>query len=395
MPNQNKSSSYIALVLLGVVATVGSNSLVLSPILTDVSEGLGTSAATTARAIAAYGGATALSALLLAPLIDRFGSRKMLMRGLIALTLGIGLSALAENWVLLALFQALAGLGAGVVLPATYALVTKTAPKGQEARLLGRVLTGWSVSLVLGVPVSALIADALGWRACFLVLGLLALATLAGLRRVPEDTPDDASEATNYIGSLRSNMTWRIALMLVICFAYMIAFYGVYPFIGDHVRRTLDASTSFAGLFALAYGVGFGAASLADGFLDQYDPKRLFPLALFAIGAIYVAVGQAAAEPLLLLCACLIWGFLNHFGLNILVLLLSRFAGAARGAILGINSAVTYLGVLCGAALFGPLYEQQGLAGIALIAAASLLVATVIAGSLLFWRRAEATQRAL
>ncbi len=394
MPNRNKSSSYIALVLLGVVATVGSNSLVLSPILTDVSEGLGTSAATTARAIAAYGGATALSALLLAPMIDRFGSRKMLVRGLIALTLGIGLSALAENWVLLALFQALAGLGAGVVLPATYALVTKTAPKGQEARLLGRVLTGWSVSLVLGVPVSALIADALGWRACFLVLGLLALATLAGLQRVPEDTPNDASEATNYIGSLRSNMTWRIALTLVICFAYMIAFYGVYPFIGDHVRQTLDASTSFAGLFALAYGVGFGAASLADGFLDRYDPKRLFPLALFAIGAIYVAVGQAAAEPLPLLCACLIWGFLNHFGLNILVLLLSRFAGAARGAILGINSAVTYLGVLCGAALFGPLYEQQGLAGIALIAAASLLAATVIAGSLLFWRRAEATQRA-
>lgn len=392
MPNQSKSASYITLVLLGVVATVGSNSLVLSPILTDVSEGLETTAAITARAIAAYGGATALSALLLAPMIDRYGSRKMLTRGLMALALGIGLSALAGNWILLALFQALAGLGAGIVLPATYALATKSAPKGQDARLLGRVLTGWSVSLVLGVPASALIADALGWRACFVILSLLAVAALAGLARVPEDAPDEASQTTNYIGLLRSNLTWRIGLLLVICFAYMIAFYGVYPFIGDHVRRTLDASTSFAGLFALTYGVGFGAASLADGFLDRYDSKKLFPLALLAIGAIYAALGQAATEPLLLLSACLMWGFLNHFGLNILVLLLSRFAGAARGAILGINSAVTYLGVLCGAALFGPLYEQQGLAGIALIAAGSLLAATVIAGSLLIRRQAEVTQ---
>lgn len=390
MQNKNKNTSYITLTLLGIVATVGSNSLVLSPILTDVSEGLETSAAITARAIAAYGGATALSALLLAPMIDRFGSRKMLMRGLVVLTLGIGLSALASNWVLLALFQGLAGLGAGVVLPATYALATKTAPKGQEARLLGRVLTGWSVSLVLGVPASALIADALGWRACFLVLGLLALTTLAGLARIPEDVPDKTSQAGNSIGLLRSHLTWRIVLMLIICFAYMIAFYGVYPFLGDHLRRTLGVTTSYAGLFALAYGIGFGAASLADGFLDRYDPGRLFPFALLAIGATYAALGEVAEHSLLLLCLCLLWGFLNHFGLNILVLLLSQSAGAARGAILGINSAVTYLGVLCGAALFGPLYEQQGLAGIALLAALALVAGATIAGALMLWRRREA-----
>ena len=369
MPNKNKANDYITLVLLGVVATVGSNSLVLSPILTDVSAGLGTTPAATARAIAAYGGATALSAIVLAPLIDRFGSRRMLLRGLLALMAGIALSAAAENWIMLALFQALAGLGAGVVLPATYALATKSAPKGQEARLLGRVLTGWSVSLVLGVPISALIADLLGWRACFIVLSLMALMTIVGLRRVPEDVPNEVTETVSYIGRLREALTGRIALLLVICFAYMIAFYGVYPFIGDHVRRVLDASTSFAGLFPLSYGIGFGAASLADGLLDRTDARRLFPLALLAIGLTYAAIAPASTDPVLLLSVCLLWGFLNHFGLNILVLLLSSAAGEARGAILGINSAVTYLGALSGAALFGLLYEREGLAAIALLAA--------------------------
>ncbi|WP_282608133.1 MFS transporter [Pelagibius sp. Alg239-R121] len=377
MPNVNKSSSYTTVVLLGVVATVGSNSLVLSPILTDVSQGLETSPAITARAIAAYGGATALSAVLLAPLIDRFGSRKMLLRGLLALFVGIALSSFAHNWIMLALAQALAGLGAGVVLPSTYALATKTAPKGQEARVLGRVLTGWSLSLVLGVPVSAVIADALGWRACFATLGLLALATLLGLRLIPNDQPNDLGARLSFIRSLRDAVTGDIALLLMICFAYMIAFYGVYPFIGDHVRSRLGASTSFAGLFSLAYGIGFGAASLADGILDRYDAKRLFPFALLGIGLTYAAIVPAGADLSLLLGICLLWGFLNHFGLNILVLLLSAAAGEARGAVLGINSAVTYLGALSGAALFGLIYEQQGLARIALLAAGFLLAAAV------------------
>ncbi len=382
MSNKNHNSSYISLVLLGVVACVGSNSLLLSPILTDVSEGLETTAATTARAIAGYGGATALSALVLAPMIDRFGSRKMLLRGLAALTAGVGLSVAAGDWIMLTLAQALAGLGAGVVLPATYAMATKTAPRGQEARLLGRVLTGWSISMVLGVPAAALIADLLGWRACFVVLGLISLASLAGLLRVPEDAGDQDSETATYLRRLRTHFTWRIGLLLVVCFAYMIAFYGVYPFIGDHVRRSLGASTSFAGFYALSYGLGFGAASLADGLLDRFQPAKLFPVALLAIGVSYAALAQSTGDAELMLGVCLLWGFLNHFGLNILVLLLSSAAGTARGAILGINSAVTYLGVLCGAALFGPLYESAGLETIALLAAGALVVAATLAWGL-------------
>lgn len=389
MTFQNKPNGYISFVLLAVVATVGSNSLLLSPILTDVSQGLATTPATAARAIAAYGGATAFSALVLAPLIDRFGSRSMLMYGLFALFLGIALSAAAGDWVMLALTQAVAGLGAGVVLPATYALATKTAPRGEEARVLGRVLTGWSVSLVMGVPISAIIADAFGWRTCFLVLALMALAACAGLRKVPTDLPEERDKRVSYTRTLRNAMTLEILLLLGICFAFMTAFYGVYPFIGDHARSLLGTSTSFAGLFALAYGIGFGAASLADGLLDRTDPKRVFPLILFVIGLAYAGIAPASVAPLSLMAICLLWGFLNHFGLNLLVLLLSRAAGDARGAVLGINSAITYLGALGGAALLGPAYESKGLTSPALIAAGCLFAAALTSGINLYLARSR------
>ena len=59
--------------------------------------------------------------------------------------------------------------------------------------MLGRVLTGWSVSLVVGVPASALIADLAGWRASFLALAALAAASLTGTVRLPAGRPATAA----------------------------------------------------------------------------------------------------------------------------------------------------------------------------------------------------------
>src|SRR3954453_16357866 len=74
----------ILLLTVGLAVT-GSNSLVLSPILPDVAQGLGTTPVVISRALAAYGGATALSAFL-APRIDRVGPRRALSVGMAALT---------------------------------------------------------------------------------------------------------------------------------------------------------------------------------------------------------------------------------------------------------------------------------------------------------------------
>jgi predicted MFS family arabinose efflux permease len=130
------------------------------------------------RAGAAYGAATALSALPLAPAIDRVGARRALVLALPLLALALVGSAAATGWVTLAFAQGLAGLAAGVILPATYALATTTAPPGQEAQALGRVRMGWSMSLVAGVPLSAWVAELVSWQASFLLLALVtALAT--------------------------------------------------------------------------------------------------------------------------------------------------------------------------------------------------------------------------
>lgn len=366
------------LLMLGI-AVVGSNSLALSPILPDVAASLLATPVQVARANAAYGGATAVSALLLGPLVDRLGARRVLVAGLGLLAGAMVGSAAATGWLLLAVAQGVAGVAAGLVLPATYAYATVAAPPGREAETLGRVLTGWSVSLVAGVPLSALIAETAGWRASYGLLAVLLLAASAGFARVREPAAAPAGgRDRSLLPALRSP---GVPALLAVCFAFMTAFYGVYSFMGDHMRQVLGVSSGAAGLVVLAYGLGFGLASLGDRVVDRVGAGRLFPFVLGALTPVFVLMisGSGSFPAMLALAAA--WGFANHFGLNILVLLLGRADPARRGAVLALNSAVSYAGALAGASVFGVLYEWGGFRPLAGVAAACVAGAAVVAAA--------------
>ncbi|MGQ3031454.1 MAG: MFS transporter, partial [Ferrovibrionaceae bacterium] len=153
------STPFVAVLALALgIAAIGSNSLLLSPLLPQVATSLGTTPLRVSWASAAYGGATALSAFFLAPRIDGLGLRRAVMLGLAALIAATAGAALSPHWLWLVAAQALAGLGAGIALPATYALASVVALPGQEAKTVGRVLSGWAVSLVAGIPIAAFIA---------------------------------------------------------------------------------------------------------------------------------------------------------------------------------------------------------------------------------------------
>jgi predicted MFS family arabinose efflux permease len=364
--------------LLGV-AVIGSNSLALGPVVGDVAGELGASVVEVARASAAYGAATALSALLLGRVVDRVGPGRVLVRALVVLALAMVASAAATGWFWLALAQALAGAAAGAALPATYALATRIAPPGRGAEVLGRVLTGWSVSLVAGVPASAAVATAASWRASYALLALLLLAAVWLLARTALPGPAVGERAAPMAEVLR---TPGVAALLGVCLLFMTAFYGVYAYLGDHARRVLDLSAAGAGMIVLAYGVGFGLASLGDRALDRLGAARVFAPMLALVSLAYLGMIPAMAGLPALLVVAAGWGAANHFALNILVLRLAGACPEGRGAALALNSAVSYLGATLGAGAFGPLYATLGFEAIAAGAAACAAGAALIAWGL-------------
>ena len=375
MQNRNTRSPVPALMF--AVSVVGSNGLALSPILSDVARSFSTTPLTISTAISAYGAATAASAFFLAARIDRIGIRRTLLGGMLALIAALLLSAAAPHWLALTLAQAVAGMAAGVILPAAYGSASLIAQPGQEARTLGRVIAGWSVSLVAGVPLSALISDAIGWRATYGVLALCAAVALLGLRRLPERRA--AHPAPLRLSRLLAPLSYRdVPALLLGCLAFSSAFYGVYAFLADHVRRLLALSAGQVGF--IASPTAPASCCRPAGRAADRTPgpaRRALPLALGAAALVYLALLPAArALPAVLLIAA-VWGAASQLCLNLLVLLLSRARPEERGAVLGLNTCVTYLGASLGTAVAGTLYTHAGFATLALSASGAVAVAAL------------------
>ncbi|MBZ9668235.1 MFS transporter [Mesorhizobium sp. B2-1-8] len=369
----------LAYLLTGCIAVIGSNSLVLGPIAPAVAVSFATSVPMVMMAAAAFGLGTSASALFLARHIDRVGARRMLQAALLLLALALVASAASPTVSALVAAQLVAGIAAGVAMPAIYASAAAIAPPGRESGTIGVVLTGWTLSMVAGVSLSAVLADLVHWRAVFAAVALLAALAWAGLTMT---SLSDARKAGPAPAPLEALSTPGIIPLLVACAAFMTAFYGVYGYLGDHLHVGLGEPVSANGLAALAYGVGFGAAALFDGIIDRLGAGRVMPFAYLLVAIVYVAIAATSDSYGLTLAMVAAWGLANHFGLNVLVMRLSALDPSRRGTIMGLNSAVTYLAVFVGTTGFGPLYSGFGFATCAMVAAVLMLVAASAAA----WR---------
>jgi DHA1 family inner membrane transport protein len=365
-----------AYLLTACVAVIGSNSLVLGPIAPEVAAGFGSSVPVVMVAASAFGLGTAASALFLARYIDRFGAKRMLQGALALLAVALVLSAAAPAIIVLIAAQLLAGIAAGIALPAIYASAAAIAPPGRESGTIGVVLTGWTLSMVAGVSLSAVLADLVHWRAVFAVVAVLAGFAIAAMSTMPLEDKPAGGVAPPPLGALA---TPGIVPLLLACGAFMTAFYGVYGYLGDHLHQALGRPVSANGLAAVSYGIGFGAAALLDGVVDRLGARRVMPIAYLGVAAIYVLISAIAGNFAALIAAMALWGLANHFGLNVLVMRLSALDPARRGTIMGLNSAVTYLAVFVGTTAFGPLYASYGFAASAVVAAVLMLVAAAAA----------------
>lgn len=374
MPNTNQPKG--AMLLAGCVAIFGSNSLVLAPIAPEVAEALHSTTPSVMTATAGFGVGTALSALLFARHIDRVGAWRVLRIAMAALAGTLALSALAPSVAFLVAAQFLAGLASGVAVPAIYSNAAAIAAPGRESQTIGFVLTGWTLSLVAGVSLSALVADLVDWRAVYAAIGVVALIAFGVLfSRAHVSAPATQSapmptEALKIPG---------VAPLLLACGAFMTAFYGIYGFLGDHLHRELELPLSVNGLVSLTYGVAFGSAALLDGFLERFGADRIMSVGFIGIAVVYLFMAVGSGSFACLLSLVFVWGLVNHVAFNALIQRLTAIDPARRGTIMGLNSAVTYVAVVAGTTGFGEIYATSGFAGSGVAAAALSLIAAVAA----------------
>lgn len=378
--SEDRARSNCIYTLTGCVAVIGANSLLLGPISPLVSNMLEAPVSTVMMASASFGLGASGSALFLAHFIDKFGAMKMLRLTMLILPIVFLLSAVAPNVAILILSQFLAGVASGVALPAIYSNATQISLPGSESKTIGIVLSGWTISMVAGVSISALIADFVNWRFVYFGISLLALIAFFKLNKFMVFNFFDKN--SREIKSPISAFTFpKIKILLICCSTFMMTFYGFYAFVGDYLKNSLGQPVSMNGLITVFYGVGFAGAVFFDKFTRSLNRKKSLTVSLFLVSISYLLIYIFMSNVTLILFSLILLGLANHYTINLLIMRLTETSPENRGAIMGLYSSITNFSVFLGVSVFGQIYNYSGF-GVVLLGAFFLVLLSSIFSSL-------------
>ncbi|MFF9040181.1 MFS transporter [Streptomyces sp. NPDC014892] len=387
------------LALMAGIFAVGSEELVVSPLLPDMSESFDTSVAVMGLSVSVYGVCTAIGALIFAPLGDRVSRRVGLVTGMTVFVLGTLLCASAGSLGVFFAGRALAGLATGAFVPTAYAFVGDQIPYRHRARAMGIVVSSWSLSLVLGVPMGDFVGQRVGWRWTFgllCVLGVLVIGVLfrAGGRARPQPTgpqgtpdgaartPDDAVGTPARQGDggwsrsvVQAFRAPKVLVYVLATFLNMLGFYGMYTYLGSALQYRFGDESSSTSLMILLYGLGFATSFVTGKWADDLGKERvLVGLLAGLVPALAVIPLVDHLTPLLVVCLFL-WGAMQSLVVTLLSTLLSECSPAHRGTILAFYTLATNLAVALGAALLGPLFTEYGFSAVGFVCAGITLAA--------------------
>jgi MFS transporter, putative metabolite:H+ symporter len=118
---------------------------------------------------------------------DRFGRKTVYQFNLLLYGIATIVAAFSPNWIWLAAMRFIAGIGLGAEQPLCFAYAGEYAPKNIRGRFIAGVqLIGGAFSWPLTTLFALAFRDTMGWRGCWIVIGVCALIVFVFRFSLPE-----------------------------------------------------------------------------------------------------------------------------------------------------------------------------------------------------------------
>ena len=370
----------VYLIAVGAFA-LGMASYVTAGLMPLIASAFSISLAMAAQLVTAFTLAYGLGSPLVVALLPVRAQRTGLLLALAVFVLANGASALAPGFASLLAWRAMAGIGAGVYLALGIAAAAGVSAPQQRGKAIGVIMGGMAGGTVLGVPLSLLLAQQLGWTAALWLVAILGALALAGLLWKLPALP--VAQTMSLRRKLALLADGPVLLILLVSLLAAVASLGMYTFIAPLLAWSAQGTAMSATPFLWAWGVGGIAGSVLVGpWADKVAAPKLtcFILLLLALAlcALPLAAGWAAW---LMLAPIMLWGAAGwalQVPQNQQLLAVRAQQGDGNLAI-ALNESALYLGSAIGAATGGVLLLLDWpmwllAAGAALVAAVALLL---------------------
>ncbi|WDR05163.1 MFS transporter [Devosia rhodophyticola] len=366
----------------------GTAEFVIAGVLPEVATGLTISIPTAGYLVTGYAVGIALGGPVLAVFSKKL-SRKTLILGLSTIfTIGQVLCALAPNFETLMAARVLVAAVHGTYFGVASIVATGLVPPHKRGSAVALILSGLTVSTILGVPGGTAIGNVLGWRATFWAVGGLGLlATIAIALYLPK-TISTASTRSSFRREFKALGRQQIILSLLIVILAMIGQASIFTYIAPLLLTITGVDASLLPWLLLLLGTGSTIGVFAGGRLADWRlmPSLITILALLA--AIHVVLFLASPYPLPMAIAMFVWGGINFSFSAPVQSRVLQWAGDAPNLASSLIPTGFNIGIAIGAAVGGlVLQSPAGYRALPWVGAGTLTLAFAVAFISYVWER--------
>ncbi|MER9562454.1 MFS transporter [Mesorhizobium sp. M0571] len=367
----------------------GTTEFVIAGVLPQVANGLGVSIPTAGFLVSGYAGGIAVGGPLLALATKRL-SRKALLLGLTAaFTIGQAACALAPDFASMLLLRIAVAVAHGAYFGVAMVVAVGLVREDQRGMAVALILSGLTVSNVIGVPAGTAIGNIWGWRSTFWVMCALGVAAFAAISALLPRKTGSSSPSVSLGSEVRVLARQQVWTSLIIMLMLMIGQFGLFTYITPTLLEVTGLDEKWIPWVLLLNGVGATIGVFVGGRLADW---KLMPslIAMLFLQAVMLALIYAVSPyPLPMVTAIIIWGGLNFAtGTPIQTRILTWTADASNLASSlipsGFNVGIA-LAASLGAAMLNAGYGYRSLPVVGAIAML-VAVAVAIASHVWEWR---------
>ncbi|MDR9856230.1 MFS transporter [Paenibacillus sp. VCA1] len=336
------------------------------PLLPDLQRDLQTSLSLVNLTVTLFTVAMAVMQVVLGPVVDRNGRRKILIPGMIIYVLATVGCMFSFSIDMLLIFRVLQGIGAAAV-PLVAATMIGDVFEGKErAESMATYQMILGISPAVGPLIGGLIGSVAGYTGAFgFAAASAVLIMIFAIFMLPETKPANSSVKGTRPGlkafsRIFKSKTGRV--VLISGFVLYDVFYTFIVFLPMILESQYGLGAAKIGLFSLALMAFNLAGSKLSGKLQAKigSVKALFLAGSLVIISLVIFIFAAQLSLVLLLVALMLTGFVSGLAMPAMPTLLSAEFVQERATAMGVYNFIRYLGMAAAPMIGSVLYPAGG-----------------------------------
>lgn len=334
-------------------------SLSVIGLLVPMADGLAATESEIAYLVAAFSITNAIAAPLLQTVVGNWDRRRLILIGLTAMAVGTALTGIATSYGVAVAGRMILAVGAAIVGPMASVTGAALVDVAQRGAALGKVFAGMTVATVMGVPLTAIGGDLIGWRATLLVIaGLALLIAVTVWSVVPETERGQRAK----MADIRRILSDRVLAPAISVTAFQMAGQlATYAVIAVYLVEWLSMPGGRLPYALMTFGVGGILGNIfAMRMVDRVGPEVLILMSLVCTGLVFVGVQVLPAVPVV---SFILLGGWAASSMILFAPQQSRLIGMRpemANLLLALNGSAVYGGMAVGAAVGGYVYATAG-----------------------------------